>query len=314
MDENAAFTSFWAHVDELRRTFLRILLIIISAVILCFIFHEPLLSFLIKPLTNSQNENYIKNEERLEYIRVHNTDQFVKKFSVPDNSLLSMDLSDKIQAVDDQRQTYLIKPQGSLVYARSIGIEKTKELVMLSPLEGILTSIKISLWIGAFASSPLWLCVLSQFFIPGLHQHERRLILPFVITSLVFIIIGCLFAFYFTIPISNQYLSAFNGGIGVNFWSLANYLDYTLFLLIANGIAFELGAIGIFAVQLQLISAEALVANRRYAILGIFIFATVLTPPDVLTQLMLAVPLMGLFEALIWYAKFSKTWVKSLGK
>jgi sec-independent protein translocase protein TatC len=127
-----------------------------------------------------------------------------------------------------------------------------------------------------------------------------------MITSLVFISLGCLFAYTITLPIANQYLQSFNATIGMNLWSLGNYLDYTLFLLMANGIAFEFGALGIFAVHLQYLSAETLIQNRRFAILGAFILAALLTPPDILTQFMLAIPLISLYEALILYAKMKR--------
>ncbi|HEV8053160.1 MAG TPA: twin-arginine translocase subunit TatC [Parachlamydiaceae bacterium] len=296
MDEHEAFASFWGHVEDLRRTLLRMLLIILSAVVICFICYEPIIAVLTKPLKHSKSATPI--EERLEYIRVHNSESTSLSFILPAKSLLSHDLSYDIEPTSEF--TYLISPGGSLVYAKTAA--QQNELVVLGPLEGILIALKTSLWVGAFISSPLWLLVLAQFFLPGLRAHEKNLILPFIITSLVFVITGCLFAYLLTIPMANHYLVNFNEGIGINLWSLGNYLEYTLFLLMANGIAFELGAIGIFAVHLKFLSAETLRNNRRFAILGAFMIATFLTPPDVLTQFMLAIPLIGLYEALIFYA------------
>jgi len=185
----------------------------------------------------------------------------------------------------------------------SNGLPRLK-LVLLSPLEGIVSVMRISFWTGVVVSSPLWIWSLMRFISPGLHDRERRLTISFLMTSLAFIVIGGAFAFFVTIPLANQYLLAFNQGIGINLWSLERYLDYTLFLILANAIAFECGAIGIFAVRLGVVTAETLSAKRRHAILGAFILATILTPPDVLTQLMLAIPLIALYEGLIIYAKF----------
>lgn len=298
MDEHEAFASFWGHVEDLRRTFLRMLLIIISAVVICFACYEPIIAILKKPFT--QYSLKPSDEERLEYLRIHNPNPTPKSYSLPNKSLFSKDLSSNVEFKGGD--FYTILPGGSLVYAKSQALQN--DLVVLGPLEGILTALKTSLWVGAFISSPLWLLVLAGFFLPGLHAHERNLVLPFLLTSIAFVISGCLFAYMLTIPMANHYLVHFNDGIGINLWSLGNYLDYTLFLLMANGIAFELGAIGIFAVHLKFLSAEALRRNRRFAILGAFVIATVLTPPDVLTQFMLAIPLIGLYEALIWYAAF----------
>lgn len=301
MDENESFASFWDHIEALRRSFIRILSIIAAATIICFAFHEQIISFLTSPLQQTENG------ERLESYRIRNPDlQKNLSTTLPQNSLYFDDLSKGVTLIN--KNSYLISPGGQLVYGKAV----PQKLILLSPLEGFLISLKISFWLGIFLSSPAWLFVIAQFLLPGLHQSEKRLILPFIITSLLFVILGCLFAYFLTIPFANQYFSAFNSEIGLNLWSLGNYLDYTLFLLIANGIAFELSVIGIFAVHLQLISAEGLVANRRFAIIGAFILAALLTPPDVLTQLMLAIPLCILYEALIIYAKILKMKEKDL--
>lgn len=300
MDENEAFASFWGHIEELRRTLLRVLIIIISSVIACFLCYKPIISLLKAPLIFQQDSSSL-HEGSLEYRHIYNPSSEAKTIDLQGKHLLSIDLSEKTRKISND--SYEIEAGGTLVYAKPI--TRTQDLVVMGPLEGILIALKISLWVGIFISSPIWLFILMQFFLPGLHQHERRLILPFLITSLIFVMIGCLFAFTITIPIANQYLITFNQAVGTNLWSLSNYLDYTLFLLMANGLAFELGAIGIFTVHLGFVSAQGLAANRRFAILGAFIIATILTPPDVLTQFMLAIPLIGLYEALILYAKFN---------
>lgn len=297
MDEADVFAHLWGHIEALRRTLLSVLAIVCAAVILCLMFHDTLISWLTLPLQGQP-----VHQERLEYIRVYNHDPHIKSVTLPENSVISWELSPHANQLTPT--TYELSPGSHLVYAAPI--LPHHNLVILNPLEGIWVAFKISLWVGAFISSPLWLLALLQFFIPGLHLHEKRLVFPFLITSLVFISLGCLFAFLVTIPIANQYLLEFNRTIGMNLWSLSHYLDYTLFLLMANGIAFELGVIGIFLIRLKGISPETLAAKRRVAILTAFILAAVLTPPDVLTQLMLAIPLIGLYEALILYAKLIK--------
>lgn len=181
-----------------------------------------------------------------------------------------------------------------------------QNLVLLSPLEGFMAAMKISFWLGVFLTSPVWLFLLARFFLPAMHRHERRLLIPFLVSSVILITLGVIFSLTVTIPISNTYLAAFNQGIGTNLWSLSSYLDYTLFLVLANGIAFESAVVGIFAVHLGLVSATAFSSNRRMAILGAFIIGALLTPPDVLTQLMLAIPLIALYELLALYAKIKE--------
>lgn len=295
-DTEDDFASLWGHVEALRSSFIRILSIIAAATIICFVFHEPIISFLTKPI--SQKLQQSPRGERLESYRIHNSTTKIKTITLPEKSLYFADLSQNVTVSND---SYSIAPDGQLIYAK----KASHSLILLSPLEGFLISLKISFWLGIFLSSPLWLFVVARFFLPGLHNHEKRLILPFIVTSLIFVTMGCLFAYFITIPLANQYFTDFNREIGLNLWSLGNYLDYTLFLLTANGIAFECGAIGIFAIHLQLINAKGLVNNRRFAILGAFILAALLTPPDVLSQFLLAIPLIILYESLILYAKFT---------
>jgi len=116
--------------------------------------------------------------------------------------------------------------------------------------------------------------------------------------------LGGSFAYLITIPIANDYLLLFNQDIGTNFWSLSSYLDYTVILMIGNAISFECAVIGIFLVQQNILSSDTLIRKRRYFIVGAFILGAILTPPDVLTQAMLAIPLMILYELIILYAKF----------
>lgn len=297
MNKNEAFATFWKHLEELRRTLLHVLLVIVSATAISFFCYVPLISLLKNPLILSNEKQF--HEERLEYIRIYNAEPVAKIVTLPIGSLFSIDLSTRVEPAGEQ--SYLLAPESSLVYARTAAVYP--QLVILGPLEGLLISLKSSLWIGTFASSPLWLLLVTQFFLPGLRSHEKRLILPFILTSITFILMGSLFAYWVTIPIANRYLASFNETIGTNLWSLGNYLDYTLFLLMANGLAFELGAVGVFAVHLQYLTAEGLTANRRIAILMIFVISAILTPPDILTQFMLAIPLISLYEAVIIYAR-----------
>lgn len=176
------------------------------------------------------------------------------------------------------------------------------QLVLLGPLEGMMIALKTSVWVGIVATSPVWLYQIFRFISPALRDNERTIIILFFLASFLFIFLGSLFAFLVTIPIANTFLTSFNGGIGVNMWSLAQYLDYTLFLLLANGLAFELGVLGIFAVHLRVVSVERLKESRRIAILLAFILGALLTPPDVFSQVMLAIPLILLYEGLILYA------------
>lgn len=197
--------------------------------------------------------------------------------------------------------TYMLPAGSSLEISFTA---KSHPLALLSPLEGMQTTFKICFWIGLAATSPLWLWFVGQFIYPALHAGERKLLLPFLLLSLLFLGIGALFAYFVTIPLTNQMLSAFNAEIGINLWSFSHYIDYTFLLLLANGLAFEIALVLFFSVHIGLLSADFMKSKRRHMIFTAFIIGALLTPPDVFTQFMLAIPLMGFYELSLLYARF----------
>jgi sec-independent protein translocase protein TatC len=176
-------------------------------------------------------------------------------------------------------------------------------LIVLGPIDGFATTLKTSFWVGLVITSPIWTFFIMKFIAPALHARERNWMVPFVALSLLFLSLGMSFSYFITIPIANQFLSSFNREIGINMWTLSSYLDYTLILLLSNALAFELCVILLFLVHYGRLSASKMIKGRRYAIVFIFILAAILTPPDIFTQFMLALPLTIIYEFAIVYAK-----------
>lgn len=300
MTSSETYALFWDHVEEFRSTLIRIFGVIAIGILLSFACYGQIISFLINPLTSlSSSNNTPLLQELVEQILVSNNHSVAHEHILPQEAVMLNNLSPEIELIAPN--TYLIPPGASLIYAKPI--RTSSRLLILGPLEGMEIAIKTSIWLGVVATSPLWLLLLLQYITPALHKEEKRLIIPFLLTSLCFITSGCIFAFFITIPLANAYFTAFNQSIGFNMWSLSHYLNYTLFLLLANGLAFEFCVLGIFAVHLKLITADGLAAKRRFAVIIALILGALLTPPDVLTQLMLAIPLIILYECVILYAR-----------
>lgn len=179
-----------------------------------------------------------------------------------------------------------------------------ERLVILSPIEGFSTMVKLSFWVGLVFSSPFWLYAIMRFILPALSPIEKRALLPFTTLSLIFAAAGGSLGYFITVPMANSFFSSFNAGLGENLWSLQFYCDYTITLLLAHVLAFELIALLFFLLHFGVVSASFLSEKRPYAIVSIFILAAILTPPDVLTQLLLGVPMTILYEGLILYGKF----------
>lgn len=178
----------------------------------------------------------------------------------------------------------------------------TPKLVILKPTEGIVIALKVSFWTGLITTSPLWLFQFLLFFLPALKSEEKRGIFPLFVALLLFFFIGVTFSYQVTIPLANHYLLLFNENLGVNMWTLGNYIDYTFVLLLGNGLAFEVMVILFFLVHFQWVTQKQLREKRKYFILGAFVFSALITPPDVITQLLLAIPLSLLYEIAILYS------------
>lgn len=295
MNDAEDWGTVWEHLAALRQTLLSSVFIIFIGFICAFCFSESIIQQLVLPLTSPLS---LKNQ-LVEHRRITNETPNPRIFKIPSNSK-AISFSSGVKRLDIL--TYHLLPNETLEIET---IKEEKTLVMLSPLEGILVSFKVAFWISFGLTSPIWGFYLLRFILPALHRHERRLLIPFCIASLVCLSLGLLFAYFATIPLANQYLTQFNSSLGSNLWSLSHYVDYTLVLLMANAIAFELGAILLFSVELGLIHAESMRAKRRHVILGAFIIAAILTPPDVLTQFLLAIPLICFYELAILYASIS---------
>jgi len=299
MEDNEVYATFWGHIEELRKTLLKVAAIIIIAVLISFIFYRPLITFLTAPL-GSFNKPNILREELLEQKRVYNHSTSNRTFTLPEEALPPFVFTGEMTPISER--TYSLQPGSSISYSKT---KPDSQLVLLTPLEGISTAIKMSFWIGCTVSSPLWFFVLLQFIAPALKPAEKSLIWPFVLLSILFLAGGSGFAYAISIPLANAYFSAFNADLGFNLWSLSHYLDYTLFFLLAHALAFELALFGFFAVHLGLISDKTLLAKRPFAIVTAFILGALLTPPDVITQIALALPLIILYELLILYSKLT---------
>lgn len=175
--------------------------------------------------------------------------------------------------------------------------------LILDPLEGIYLTCKVCFWISFALTSPFWGLAALKFILPGLNKKEKRLAIPFLIGSLFAFAIGGSIAYFFSLPLANAYLYAFNATLGQNAWSLANYIDYSLVFFLGHWIVFELGLILLFLVHQGMVSSSALRSKRRYMIVLAFIVGAFLTPPDVVTQFILAIPLIALYELAIFYGE-----------
>jgi sec-independent protein translocase protein TatC len=159
------------------------------------------------------------------------------------------------------------------------------------------TPFKLALVVAIFISIPYLLYQFWAFVAPGLYQHERRFILPLLIASTLLFFLGVAFAYFAVFPLMFQFLTA-AAPTGVTVMTdISHYLDFVLALFFAFGICFEVPIFTVVLVWAGLVTPRGLAEQRPYVIVGAFIVGMVLTPPDVISQTLLAVPMWLLFEA-----------------
>lgn len=177
-------------------------------------------------------------------------------------------------------------------------------LVFLSPVEAFFAYLKVAFFVGLFISSPIVLFQIWRFISVGLKENERKSVIFYLPFSIVLFLFGAVFAFCIAIPWALRFLINFAGPEVLPMLSISKYISFVVVLLLMFGLVFELPIAIILLAKLGIVTTAALRRNRKYAILSIFIIAAILTPtPDAFTQLLMAIPLIFLYELSIWLSK-----------
>lgn len=167
-----------------------------------------------------------------------------------------------------------------------------------------LTPFKLTLVVAVFVAMPYLLYQFWGFVAPGLYTHEKRLALPLVSSSILLFYLGMLFAYYAVFPLVFGFFTAVTPEGVAQMPDIAFYLEFVLKLFFAFGIAFEIPIATILLVAIGATTPEALKRKRPYVIVGVFVAGMLLTPPDVISQTLLAVPMWLLFEAGVFFSRF----------
>jgi len=170
------------------------------------------------------------------------------------------------------------------------------DMIATNPISPFLTPLKLSLILAVFIAMPWILYQMWAFVAPGLYLHERRLAMPMVISSTLLFYAGIAFAYYVILPIFFAFIVATAPeGVAV-MTDISSYLDFVLLLFFAFGVAFEVPVATIILCLTGMAEPDALAAKRPYIIVGAFVVGMLLTPPDVISQTLLALPMWVLFE------------------
>ena len=182
-------------------------------------------------------------------------------------------------------------------------MDEGDKLIFTGLPEAFFTYLKVSFLTGLMLAAPIILYEFWMFVAPGLYDKERRLLVPILFLSSFFFIGGALFGYFFVFPYGFQFFLGFASEHIRPLPSMREYLGFSSKLLLAFGLAFELPLVITFLAKLGIVSVPFLKKNRKYAVLIFFVFAAIITPPDVVTQIMMAVPMMILYEISILGAR-----------
>ncbi|MBU1007424.1 MAG: twin-arginine translocase subunit TatC [Candidatus Omnitrophica bacterium] len=178
-------------------------------------------------------------------------------------------------------------------------------LVFIAPQEAFIANIKLAIFGGLYFSSPFVLYQVWDFISAGLQKRERARAAAYVFLSFIFFIIGSYFGYFFIAPIGIKFLLGFGTAQVIPMISVEKYVSFVCVLTLVFGLMFQLPLLILLLSKLGIVSPVMLARNRKYAILMIFIISAILTPPDVITQCIMAFPLIALYELSIFLTRIT---------
>ena len=260
-----ASMSFLDHLEELRRRIIICLIAIVICILISLWFKDPAVEIIRRPIDiplNVQLANWIDR-------------------SVGSNGSFMAFLSIALKAKA----------------ASTVQLNKT------GAGEAIMAFLKIAVTFGILLASPIVLYQAWAFVFPALTQQERKFALPLFLIVVFFFLVGVVFAYFIVLPVVVQFAAGLFANVGVgNLWSIDKYVGFATNMLLAFGVAFELPIVMAFLSRIGVINAQGFRERQRYAIMFIFIAAALLTPADLLSMLLMAIPLILLYQLGIFLA------------
>jgi len=180
---------------------------------------------------------------------------------------------------------------------------KGTSMIATSVVAPVMAPLKLALFVALFVAMPYVLYQAWAFVAPGLYKREKRFAIPLVVSSIVLFYAGVAFAYFLVFPLMFKFFVATTPTGVTMMTDISQYLDFVLLLFFAFGVAFEIPVATVLLVWTGLVKVETLSKNRGYVVIGIFVLAAFLTPPDAVSQSMMAVPMYILYEGGIVFAR-----------
>ena len=303
------------HLDELRIRLILAILGLVVGTVICLFFGQRIIAFIEGPYDKIMEGYAEKKVEEFKTPWVYLSDTFFN------NMLGTIDSDPNAPEIDPNVVTFAKKIYADTVaslfddpnYVAAVAevhSSASAKLVVLAPADPFIGYMKISLITGLIVSSPWVFYHLWMFVAAGLYASERRYVRIAVPFSTALFVIGALFFLFVVAPISLGFFLGFGNYIGVlSNWTFQKYISFVTMLMLVFGLGFQT-PVAIFVLnRTGLVSIENLKKSRKYVIIGMFALAAAVTPPDVISQITLAIPLYALFELgilLSWFAERKK--------
>ena len=208
----------------------------------------------------------------------------------------------------EQIYNFLVEP-----YAKAVRDEQiSRRLIFTALHETFITYIKVAFFAAIFLGSPVLLIQIYKFIAPGLYKNEKRAILPYLISTPILFLLGGLLVYFLVMPLAIKFFLSFESlgsstSLPIQLEAKVNeYLSLVMRLIFAFGISFQLPILLNLLARIGVVNSDYLRTRRRYVIVIIFALAAILTPPDPITQVGLAIPLLLLYELSIFTVKFTE--------
>jgi len=303
------------HLEELRTRLILAILGLVVGTVICLFFGKQIISFIQSPYDRIM-KGYAKSKvEEFQTPWAYLSDEFFNNMlgaidSDPNAPEIDPNAVTFAKKIYDDTVTSLFKDPNYIAAVAEVHSSASGKLIVIAPADAFIGFMKISLISGLIVSSPWVFYHLWMFVAAGLYSNERRYVRIAVPFSTALFIIGALFFLFVVAPLSLKFFLGFGHYIGVtSTWTFQKYVSFVTMLMLVFGLGFQT-PIAIFVLnRTGLVSIAALKSSRKYVIIGMFALAAVATPPDVISQITLAIPLYALFELGIllgWLAERKK--------